>query len=82
MMCADGQILQRCGMSQNRVAEIERAIGALTEQELRELLAWLDEYAGPQPLDRRIETDLAAGRLDEAVQEALDDERRGRVRPL
>jgi len=69
-------------MSQNKVAEIERAIGALTEQELRELLAGLDQYAGPQPLDRRLEADLGAGRLDEAVREALDDERRGRVRPL
>jgi len=69
-------------MSQNKVAVIERAIGALTEQELRELLAGLDQYAGPQPLDRRLEADLGAGRLDEAVREALDDERRGRVRPL
>lgn len=69
-------------MGKSKVEEIERAIGTLTQQELEELRLWLDEYAGPRPLDRRIEKDLAAGRLDEAVQEALQDERHGRVRPL
>lgn len=47
-----------------------------------ELRLWLDEYAGPRSLDRRIESDSAVGRLDEAVQGALEDEKRGRVRPL
>jgi hypothetical protein len=56
--------------------------GTLTQEELEELRLWLDEYAGPRPLDRRIEADLAPGRLDEAVQSALDDEKCGRVRPL
>jgi hypothetical protein len=69
-------------MAENRLTEIEHAIGTLSRQELQELLSWLDEYASPQLLDRRIETDLGAGRLDEAVQEALNDERHGRVRPL
>jgi hypothetical protein len=69
-------------MSGNRVQEIERAIGTLTRQELEELRMWLDEYAGPQPLDRQIEADLAVGRLDEAVQGALRDEQYGKVRPL
>jgi hypothetical protein len=66
----------------SRVEEIERAIGALTQEELEELRLWMDQYAGPQPLDSRIEADLAAGRLDGAVQRALDDEQHGRVRPL
>ena len=69
-------------MSGNRVEEITRVIGTLTQEELEELRLWLDEYAGPRPLDRQIEGDLAAGRLDGAVQSALDDEKRGRVRPL
>ena len=69
-------------MSGNRVHEIERAIGELTQGELEELRLWLDQYAGPQPLDRRIEADLATGRLDKAVQGALNDEKHGRVRPL
>ena len=61
-------------MNGKKVEEIERAIGTLTQEELEELRLWLDEYAGPRPLDRRIEADLAAGRLDEAVQSALDDD--------
>jgi len=69
-------------MSGRKVEELQRAIGTLTQEELEELRLWLDEYAGPSPLDRRIEADLAVGRLDKAVQSALDDEKRGRVRPL
>ncbi|MGB2620880.1 MAG: hypothetical protein WA857_06640 [Candidatus Acidiferrum sp.] len=53
--------------------EIERVIGRLTQEELEELRLWHDEYAGPKPLDGRIAADLAAGRLDGAVQDALDD---------
>jgi len=69
-------------MGAKKVEEITRVIGTLTQEELEELRLWLDEYAGARPLDRRIEADLAAGRLDEAVQNALDDEKHGRVRPL
>jgi len=64
-------------MSGRKVEELQRAIGTLTQEELEELRLWLDEYAGPSPLDRRIEADLATGRLDKAVQSALDDEKRG-----
>jgi hypothetical protein len=67
-------------MNGRKVEELQRAIGTLTQEELEELRLWLDEYAGPGLLDRRIESDLAAGRLDKAVQSALDDEKRGRIR--
>jgi hypothetical protein len=69
-------------MGSSKVQEIERAIGALTQQELEELKVWLDEYAGPQPIDTRIQKDLAAGRLDKAVERALEDEKQGRIRSL
>jgi hypothetical protein len=69
-------------MNGRKVEELQRAIGTLTQEELEELRLWLDEYAGPSPLDRRIEADLARGRLDKAVQSALDDEKRGRIRQL
>jgi hypothetical protein len=68
-------------MSLNTVEEIERAIGALTPREIEELYVWLDQHH-PQPVDARVESDLAAGRLDTAIQRALDDEKSGRVRPL
>jgi len=69
-------------MAGKKVEEIERVIGTLTQEELQELRLWLDEYAGPRPLDQRIAADLTAGRLDEAVQGALVDEKRERERQL
>jgi hypothetical protein len=32
--------------------------------------------------DTRVQSDLAAGRLDSAIQRALDDEKNGRTKPL
>ena len=69
-------------MGLNTVEEIERAIGALTPQEWEELRLWLDQYNQPQPIDLRIQADAAAGRLDKAVQRALENERNGDVQPL
>lgn len=66
-------------MSLTTVQEIERAIGALTPCEIEELYAWLDEHCLP-PIDARIQSDLAAGRLDNAIQRALDDEKNIRLR--
>ena len=68
-------------MSLTTVQDIERAIEALTPPQLAELYAWLDEY-DPQPIDARLQADLAAGRLDNAIARALDDEKNGRVQPL
>ena len=68
-------------MGLNTVQEIERAIGALTPQELEELYSWLDQNC-PQPIDTRVQSDLATGRLDNAIHRGLDDEKNGRVQPL
>jgi hypothetical protein len=65
----------------NTVQEIERAIQALKPCELEELYSWLDQHC-PQPIDDRIQSDLAAGRLDDLMNRALDDEKNGRVQPL
>jgi hypothetical protein len=68
-------------MGLNTVQEIERAIDALTPEELDQLYSWLDQRH-PQPIDARVQSDLAAGRLDKAIRRALDDEKNGRVQPL
>jgi len=68
-------------MALHTIAEIERAIGTLSPREIEELYAWLDEHH-PHPIDARVQSDLAAGRLDSAIQRALDDEKNGRTRPL
>ena len=63
------------------IKEIERAIESLTPREVEELYVWLDEHY-PQPLDGRLQSDLGTGRLDSAIDRALDDEKHGRIRPL
>jgi hypothetical protein len=68
-------------MSPKTLQEVERAIGALTPQEVQELYVWLEQHF-PQPLDARLLSDLSAGSLDTAIQRALDDEKNGRLRPL
>jgi hypothetical protein len=68
-------------MSLTTIQEIERAIGALTPREIQELYVWLEQHC-PPPIDSRIQSDLAAGSLDTAIQRALDDERNGRIQPL
>jgi hypothetical protein len=68
-------------MGLSAIQEIERAIRALKPRELQELYSWLDENC-PQPLDSRVQSDLAAGRLDKAIHRALDDENNGRGRLL
>jgi hypothetical protein len=59
-------------MASGTIQEIERAIGTLTAKELEELYAWLDRNH-PHPMDARIASDLASGRLDAAIQCALDE---------
>jgi hypothetical protein len=68
-------------MGFNTLQEIERAISALKPQELDDLYSWLDQNC-PQPIDTRVQSDLAGGRLDKAIHHALDDERNGRIQPL
>jgi hypothetical protein len=68
-------------MGLNSVQDIERAIRALKPHELEELYSWLDQNC-PQPIDTRVQSDLASGHLDNAIHRALDDENNGRVQPL
>ena len=69
------KIKTRSNISLSTIEEIERAIATLSPGELERLYSWLDAYH-PQPIDARIQSDLAAGRLDHAIQQALDDEER------
>ncbi|HYA16702.1 MAG TPA: hypothetical protein VEF06_04510 [Bryobacteraceae bacterium] len=68
-------------MPLDTLEEIERAIDALTPREREKVYVWLDEHH-PQSIDTRIASDLAAGRLDDAIQRALDEEKSGSIRPL
>ena len=63
------------------VKDIENAIQRLNREEMEELYAWLEEHF-PQRIDVQLEADLSAGRLDATIDRALDDEKRGRIKPL
>ena len=68
-------------MATSTVKEIERAIETLSSREIEELYVWLDRHY-PQPIDARLHSDVAAGRLDAAIDQALDDEKNGHTRSL
>ena len=56
------------------VQEIETAIAKLTDKELAELRAFI--------WDRDIERDAGGGRLDHLANEAIEEFRSGKTRPL
>jgi hypothetical protein len=53
--------------------DIEGAIGALSPEDLDELLLWLDDRYNKcrDPIETRIQAGLAAGRLDNAMRSRL-----------
>jgi hypothetical protein len=59
------------------VKEIEEAVLGLSETELAAFRMWFAEFDA-EMWDRRIEHDVAAGRLDALADEALADLRAGR----
>jgi len=63
----------------NTVPEIERAISALSRNELDELYTWMDQNC---PIDAQLKTDLDAGRIDDRIARALDDHRAGNTQTL
>lgn len=59
------------------VNEIEEAVLRLSAAELAAFRAWFAEFDA-EAWDRRIEADVASGRLDALADEALEDLRAGR----
>lgn len=68
-------------MGLDKIQEIERAIDALTPQQLEELFVWLDRHY-PQAIDAQLKTDLEAGRIDDRINRALADHKAGNTQPL
>jgi hypothetical protein len=61
--------------------ELETAVAQLPDEELTAFARWFEEYLA-DAWDRRIETDIQAGRLDEAGRRADADFEAGRCTPL
>lgn len=63
------------------VAEITGAVKRLPKKDLARFRKWFAEYDAAV-WDRQLESDVAAGRLDEMMREAQRDHRTGRTTAL
>jgi hypothetical protein len=63
------------------VAEITAAVRKLPKRELARFRKWFADYDAAT-WDAALEADVAAGRLDKFVREALRDDRAGRTKDL
>ena len=63
------------------VEEITAAIARLPVAEMSRVRDWLDDYA-ERLWDDQIKRDLRAGRLDGLIDQAREEHRQGRTRPL
>jgi len=63
------------------IAELEKAVTQLSEQELARFRAWFDEYYA-QVWDKQIEADAKSGRLDKLIAEANEEYDAGLSKPL
>jgi hypothetical protein len=61
--------------------ELQRVVRDLPPEELARFRTWFLKFDAAA-WDRQIEEDVAAGRLDVFAEEALEEYRAGRTRPL
>ena len=64
-----------------KVEAIKNAIKRLSAPELEQLLEWFVQYDA-DAWDKQIQADAAAGRLDALAEEALDEYKATRAKPL
>lgn len=74
--------LSRKLMDMSTVTEIIEAVKSLGVEEKDEFLTRLSEVDFDDAWDRQMEADAQAGQLDQLWQQALDDIRAGRTKPL
>lgn len=63
------------------VEELQNSVSGLSAEELAAFSTWFEEFMADH-WDRQIETDIQAGRLDEAGRRAEEDFEAGRCTPL
>ncbi|MCC6125414.1 MAG: hypothetical protein IT426_10655 [Pirellulales bacterium] len=64
-----------------RVEQLEEAVDSLAAEEYRQFRNWFLERDWAA-WDRQIEADSASGKLDFLLNEAEEEKRQGRLRPL
>ena len=60
----------------SRVEQLEQSIRALTDREFADFRAWFADFDAAI-WDKQIEADVAAGRLNDAADEAIRDLQKG-----
>jgi hypothetical protein len=63
------------------IEDLEKAVAKLPPDDLARFRAWFEEFEAAR-FDGKIERDAKAGKLDGLADQALDDLRKGRARPL
>jgi hypothetical protein len=63
------------------VEELEKVIAGLPAEQLARLRAWFDDFMADE-WDRRIETDIKAGKLDALADAAIAEHKAGLTRKL
>jgi len=63
------------------IAELEKAVTELSEQDLIRFREWFDEYYADM-WDKQIEEDVKAGRLDNLLAEVDEEYNAGLSKPL
>jgi len=63
------------------VEEIEAEIAKLNPADVRQVAKWLADYEA-ELWDKQIEDDVDEGKLDRYINEALEEYRHGKTRPL
>jgi len=63
------------------LAELEKAVATLPPKELSEFSTWFEEFLSDQ-WDKKLEADIAAGKLDRLAAQADEDFEAGRCTAL
>ncbi len=64
-----------------RIQSIENEVRKLSKPELAQFRKWFEEYEA-EAWAREIERDVASGKLDKLAQNALEDYKAGKCKPL
>ena len=65
----------------SKVESIEKEVQRLDEESFAAFRTWFVEYEHSR-WDRQIEADADAGKLDSLINEALEEDRAGKTKPL
>ncbi len=63
------------------VKELEKAVTDLSSDKLAEFRAWFESFDAAQ-WDNQFEEDVSSGKLDRVAENAMQDYRKGKAKPI